>query len=40
MEPSSVNIDNQAEVWQNLYGDLPKQKSENPSLKLGDTVRI
>ncbi|GBM75543.1 hypothetical protein AVEN_180654-1 [Araneus ventricosus] len=40
MESSSVNINNQAEVWQNSYGDLPKQKSEKPSFKVGDTVRI
>ncbi|GBM81787.1 Putative uncharacterized transposon-derived protein F54H12.3 [Araneus ventricosus] len=40
IEPSSVNIDNQAEVWQNLYGDLSEQKSEKPSFKVGDTVRI
>ncbi|GBM31276.1 hypothetical protein AVEN_91278-1 [Araneus ventricosus] len=40
MEPSSVNINNQAKVWQNLYGDLSKQKSEKPSFKVGDKVRI
>ncbi|KAF8784258.1 hypothetical protein HNY73_009962 [Argiope bruennichi] len=40
MKPSSVNIDNQAEVWQNLYGNLSEQKSEKPSFKVGDTVRI
>ncbi|GBN95873.1 Putative uncharacterized transposon-derived protein F54H12.3 [Araneus ventricosus] len=40
MEPSSVNIDNQAEVWHNLYGDNSKQKSEKPSFKVDDTVRI
>ncbi|GBM67575.1 hypothetical protein AVEN_73704-1 [Araneus ventricosus] len=40
MEPSSVNIDNQSQVWQNLYGELIKEKSEKPSFKVGDTVRI
>ncbi|GBL91271.1 Putative uncharacterized transposon-derived protein F54H12.3 [Araneus ventricosus] len=40
MEPYSVNIDTQAEVWQNLYGVLSEQKSEKPSFKVGDTVRI
>ncbi|GBM92731.1 Putative uncharacterized transposon-derived protein F54H12.3 [Araneus ventricosus] len=40
MEPSSVNIDNQEEVWQNLYGDLSKQKLDKPSFKVGDMVRI
>ncbi|GBO14419.1 Putative uncharacterized transposon-derived protein F54H12.3 [Araneus ventricosus] len=40
IEPSSVNIDNQAEVWQNLYVDLSKQKSEKAVFKVGDTVRV
>ncbi|GBN24860.1 hypothetical protein AVEN_161206-1 [Araneus ventricosus] len=40
MEPSSVNIDNQAEVWHNLYGDISKQKSEKSSFKVDYTVRI
>ncbi|GBN27011.1 Putative uncharacterized transposon-derived protein F54H12.3 [Araneus ventricosus] len=40
MEPSSVNIDNQAKVWQNLYGDFSEQKSEKASFEVGDTVRI
>ncbi|GBL95303.1 hypothetical protein AVEN_37752-1 [Araneus ventricosus] len=40
MKPSSVNIDNQAEVRQNLQDDLSKQKSEKSSFKVGDTVRI
>ncbi|GBN66758.1 hypothetical protein AVEN_169117-1 [Araneus ventricosus] len=40
MEPSSVNIDNQADVWQNLYGDLSKQKAKKLPFKVGDTVRI
>ncbi|GBM42281.1 hypothetical protein AVEN_234998-1 [Araneus ventricosus] len=40
MEPSSVNIGNQAEVWHNFYGDISKQKSEKPSFKVDDTLRI
>ncbi|GBM66108.1 hypothetical protein AVEN_169775-1 [Araneus ventricosus] len=40
MEPSFVNIDNQTKVWHNLYGDISKQKSEKPSFKVDDTVRI
>ncbi|GBL93859.1 hypothetical protein AVEN_153621-1 [Araneus ventricosus] len=36
MQPSS----NQGELLQNLYGDLSEQKSENPSFKVDDTVRI
>ncbi|GBN77103.1 hypothetical protein AVEN_67419-1 [Araneus ventricosus] len=40
MKPSSVNIDNQAEVWHNLYGDISKQKSEKPFFKVDDTVRV
>ncbi|GBN56405.1 hypothetical protein AVEN_182661-1 [Araneus ventricosus] len=40
MEPSSVNIDNQAEVRQNLYGVLTKEKAEKSSFKVGDPVCI
>ncbi|XP_042900956.2 putative uncharacterized transposon-derived protein F54H12.3 isoform X1 [Parasteatoda tepidariorum] len=38
MEPASVNIDNQKEVWNNLYSD--KVNNDKPVFQIGDTVRI
>lgn len=38
-EPALVNIDNQAVVWENLYGDLSKNEKKS-QFHLNDTVRI
>ncbi|GFU46956.1 uncharacterized transposon-derived protein F54H12.3 [Trichonephila clavipes] len=40
MEPSNVNIDNQGQVWQNLYGDISETKVKRPVFKINDKVRI
>ncbi|GFT59935.1 chromo domain-containing protein [Trichonephila clavipes] len=40
MEPFNVNIDNQGQVWQNLYGDISETKVKRPVFKINDKVRI
>lgn len=47
MEPVSVTLDNQEQVWKTLYGNMYKQETLNGNmskqesvLKVGDTVRI
>ncbi|GIY69298.1 uncharacterized transposon-derived protein F54H12.3 [Caerostris darwini] len=40
MEPYAVNIDNQAQVWKNLYNDITEPNIRQSSFKLNDSVRI
>ncbi|GFX24768.1 uncharacterized transposon-derived protein F54H12.3 [Trichonephila clavipes] len=40
MEPFNVNIDNQGQVWQNLYGDIRETYVKRPVFKINDKVRI
>ncbi|GIY23777.1 uncharacterized transposon-derived protein F54H12.3 [Caerostris darwini] len=40
MEPYAVNIDNQAQVWKNLYNDITEPNVRQSSFKLNDSVRI
>lgn len=40
MAPVNVNRDNQEEVWQRLYGNIPKSSVSAFKFNLGDAVRI
>ncbi|GFU53437.1 uncharacterized transposon-derived protein F54H12.3 [Trichonephila clavipes] len=40
MEPFNVNIDNQGQVWQNLYGDIRETYVKRLVFKINDKVRI
>ncbi|GIY84252.1 chromo domain-containing protein [Caerostris extrusa] len=40
MEPYAVNIDNQAQVWKNLYNDIVEPNIKDSSFKLNNSIRI